>query len=152
MKYAVGRFFLIFLVAGSLAGCSLGRTSFQSPEVRSSERKTAPRVGDTVGSSAPLPPPVEERSAVEILWEVPTEPVDGFILRYGEAHEALSAERRLSIGEIDKIEDRERGKLYRYVIPDVANSQRIFLSISAFKGNTESLPSRVFEVAPGAPE
>jgi hypothetical protein len=95
---------------------------------------------------------VGETSSIEVLWEVPTEPIDGFIVRFGEAHEALTNERRLSLEDIERVEDRERGRLYRYVISDIPNAQRVFLSISAVKGAAESPPSKVFEIAPGVPE
>lgn len=139
----------------SLWGCFSGNTSFQSPEVRSSERSAQKGKGESRGESEhlqPAPDSSAERSSIEILWELPAEPIDGFTVRYGESHEALTTERRLAVSEVEKVEDPVRGKLYRYVIPDIPNSQRLFVSISAFKGETESTPSRVFEVAPGMPE
>jgi hypothetical protein len=88
---------------------------------------------------------------IELLWEVPAEPVDGYIVRYGNFREQLSVEKKVLVGELEKRDDPERGSVYRYVIRGIPSTQRIFLSVATFRGDAVSLPSRVFEVFPGSP-
>ncbi|MFM1849067.1 MAG: hypothetical protein RL417_2541 [Pseudomonadota bacterium] len=148
---AVLRHTVVVTLSVLVWGCSLGGTSFQSPRQGQGGSPTDLRSAGSI-ELTPRRDTVGETSSIEVLWEVPTEPIDGFIVRFGEAHEALTNERRLSLEDIERVEDRERGRLYRYVISDIPNAQRVFLSISAVKGAAESPPSKVFEIAPGVPE
>lgn len=147
-----------FLVVLGLGGCSLSGTAFQSPEQGAGARPQAD--GEKEGEVKHAVPvelralksPSDSLSAIEVVWEVPAEPVEGFIVRYGDAHEALTDERRLTIANLERIEDPARGRLYRYVIEGIPTTRRVFLTIAAFSGGQESPPSKVFEVFPGTPE
>lgn len=156
LKYSLTHVVVWLVVCGLVGGCSLGGTSFQSPEHR--ERSGADKediLASPQGAHVELRPlqlPSETVSAIEVLWEVPTEPVEGFVVRYGQAHEELSVERRLTVADIERVEDPTRGRLYRFVIEGIPTTQRLFLSIAAFNGGQESPPSKVFEVHPGQPE
>lgn len=146
------------IVGGVLSGCSFSGTSFQSFEDGGRSKshvegeKAAVAKQTTAVELRALKSSADSVSAIELLWEVPQEPVEGFIVRYGAAHEALTAERRLAVADIERIEDPSRGRLYRYVIEGIPVTQRVFLTIAAFNGDHESPPSRVFEVFPGEPQ
>ncbi len=157
-RCVIGSVAIGFLAALGLGGCSFSGTTFQSPEQTAGARSEA---GGDKRDEVKLAVPVELRalkspsdslSAIEVVWEVPAEPVEGFIVRYGDAYEALTEERRLAINELERIDDPARGRLYRHVIEGVSTNRRVFLTIAAFSGGQESPPSRVFEVFPGTPE
>ena len=138
-----------------IGGCSFGGTSFESPinkkkaaPIESSEVQ-APEPGSL--SARPVESPLPEITDIEVIWEVPSEPVDGFIVRYGNAREALSVEKRVRVDELQKLDDSERGPVYRYLIRGIPSTERIFLTVTAFKGDAISVPTRVFEIIPGVP-
>jgi len=82
---------------------------------------------------------------VEVTWEVPSEPADGFIIRYGENRTQLSKEVRVSVAELQEERDMEYGPVYRYLIRDAAPESSMFVSIAAVKGDTVSDFSEVVE-------
>jgi hypothetical protein len=72
---------------------------------------------------------------IEITWEVPGEPVDGFVIRYGQSRGALSNEVKIAAGDLREESDPEYGPVYRYLIKDVSNATPLFVSIAAYKGD-----------------
>lgn len=126
MKQVVSALYLAFLV--SVTGCSL----FFG---QSTQRPTATEQG----RAAPSAPVVEKKSSgVEITWEVPSEPVDGFVVRYGENRTNLSKEMTILRSELREERDPQYGPVYRYIIRDVDGKSPIFVSVAAFKGTTLS--------------
>lgn len=77
-------------------------------------------------------------SGVSVTWEVPSEPTDGFIIRYGDDRTQLSKEVTVLTSELREEQDPESGPVYRYIIKNVARNKPIFVSIAAFKGGTIS--------------
>lgn len=71
----------------------------------------------------------------EITWESPSEPVDGFVIRYGEDPKRLDKEVKLSARDLKEEEDPEFGKVFRYVIRNVSPVKPLYVSIAAFKGD-----------------
>lgn len=90
-------------------------------------------------------PPAKSQQGIEVAWKVPSEPVDGYIIRYGETPESLPHETRVSIIEIREEQDPELGPVFRYLIRGVEGSKRLFVSIAAFKGDVVSNFSDVLE-------
>ena len=80
-----------------------------------------------------------------MTWEMPSEPVDGFIIRYGSSPSSLSKEVTISARDIKEERDPEFGPVYRYLIRDVENAQKLFVSIAAVKGQSISNFSDVLE-------
>jgi hypothetical protein len=126
MKQVVAALYLAFLV--SVTGCSL----FFGPN---SQRPSVTEQGRT----APSTPVVEKKSTgIEITWEVPSEPVDGFVVRYGESRTNLSKEMTILRSELREERDPQYGPVYRYIIRDIDGKTPIFVSVAAFIGTTLS--------------
>lgn len=90
--------------------------------------------------------PAKSQQGIEIAWKVPSEPVDGYVIRYGATPDSLQNEVRVSIIEIREEQDPELGPVFRYLIRGVQGSKRLFVSIAAFKGDVVSNFSDVLEV------
>lgn len=89
--------------------------------------------------------PPAKKQGIEITWEVPGDPVDGFIIRYGNVPSALTKEVTISMSDIRQERDPEFGPVFRYLIRDIAPTDKIFVSIAAVKGNEVSNFSEVLE-------
>jgi hypothetical protein len=74
---------------------------------------------------------------------VPSEPIDGFILRYGEKPEELTTEKRITVDSLLREDDPEFGPVYRYTVSDIAPQSALFVSIAAYKGDRLSEFSEV---------
>lgn len=83
-------------------------------------------------------PPSQQTENVEILWQVEENPPEGFILKYGESPELLSAEVRILTSEIEKITDPKFGSVYRFVIKGIQPESKLFVSVASFTGTKES--------------
>lgn len=98
--------------------------------------------------SAKAPANVALGTRIEVIWQIPKDPVDGFIVRYGYTTDAMKFEQRVTTGELDRYEDPKFGFVYRYVLKDIPVEKPVFVSLMAFTGSEQSTPSPVFEVAP----
>lgn len=122
------------------SGCSLfGPTTPNNDAQKALEEKAL--VEAQVAPEAP-------KQGIEVTWEVPSESVDGFIIRYGTSPGSLSKEVTISATDIREEKDPEYGTVYRYLIRDVGNSERLFVSIAAVKGQNISNFSEVLEAQP----
>jgi hypothetical protein len=105
------------------------------------------------GSTKSEPTPKEERQAsasnsslflekkasgVEITWEVPSDPVDGFVIRYGQDRTQLTKEVTLLLSELREERDSQYGSVYRYIVPNLESDGPVYVSVAAFKGETIS--------------
>jgi hypothetical protein len=127
---------LSLLLALTLNACAL----FGSNDSQDSSRTTSkPSEGPSKVEEAPLPASsTSARKMVEgteITWESPSEPVDGFVIRYGEDAKRLDKEVKLSVGDLKEEQDPEFGKVFRYVIRNVSPVKPLYVSIAAFKGD-----------------
>lgn len=86
-------------------------------------------------------------SDIEIVWQIPREYVEGFIIRFGFDKNNLDQQLRVLAKDLEKFEDPEHGFVYRYVIGEIPLGQVVYLSISAFTGEKISKPTDLFEVA-----
>jgi hypothetical protein len=119
------------------SGCSLFHSSPQAGD--SQQRFEEKALVDA--QTAPEAP----KQGIEVTWEMPSEPVDGFIIRYGSSPGTLSKEVTISARDIKEERDPEFGPVYRYLIRDVENAQKLFVSIAAVKGQNVSNFSEVLE-------
>lgn len=119
------------------SGCSL----FQSSPRTSDSSKLIEEKALIEAQSAPEAP----KQGIEVTWETPSEPVDGFIIRYGSSPTSLTKEVTLSATDIREVNDPEYGPVFRYLIRDVENSNKLFVSIAAVKGQSVSDFSEVLE-------
>lgn len=123
-----------------VSGCSL----FGSESPNSSEQQVLQEKAIVEAHVAPEAP----KQGIEVTWEVPSEAVDGFIIRYGKSPDALSKEVTISATEMREERDPEFGPVYRYLIRDVENADQLFVSIAAVKGQSISNFSDVLEAKP----
>jgi hypothetical protein len=97
-------------------------------------------------SSANPAATVQKKSiGLEVVWEVPSEPTDGFVIRYGEDRGNLSKEVTILLSELREEKDPIHGPIYRYVIRDISTTAPIFVSVAAFKDNVISDFSEAIE-------
>lgn len=123
----------------SLSGCSLFESGSPNNEQQAVQERAL--IEAHVAPEAP-------KQGIEITWEVPSEGVDGFIIRYGSSPSSLSKEVTISATDIREERDSEFGPVYRYLIRDVENADRLFVSIAAVKGQNISNFSEVIEAQP----
>jgi len=95
-----------------------------------------------------LAAPDAPKQGIEFTWEVPSESVDGFIIRYGNSPSSLSKEITISATEIREERDPEHGPVYRYLVRDIEETGPLFWSIAAVTGQSISNFSDVLEVKP----
>lgn len=126
---------LPFLATLALAGCSLFGGSASAPAGS----------GSPVGESDL---PIDSRitsvtrkkivDGLAVAWEVPSEPTDGFIIRYGSSPQALDTELSVSVAELRREDDPVYGPVYRYIIEDVPGGKPLYVSIAARRGDSIS--------------
>ncbi len=152
--------FLSFLTL-ALSSCSLftGGSS-ESPEDASDMNQEA-MTGEDLEAPSLSKVPIEELpqsdgsssndtslDKVEILWKIPEEAADGFIMHYGFAADALTYRLRLQTSEIEQYQDPQFGPVFRYIIADLPPEKTVYISLQTIRGDVVSEPSEVFEVAP----
>jgi hypothetical protein len=99
-----------------------------------SKKSVEPKTGTI--ASAPL---VEKKEAgIEVTWEVPSDPVDGFVIRYGEDRTNLSKEATILRSELREERDSQYGPVYRYILRNIPDSGRVYVAVAAFKGDVIS--------------
>jgi hypothetical protein len=135
LGFTMKRFLSLFFVTLSLlaTGCFDQSTTIKAPPA------------DIETDSAVEHAPPAKKQGIEITWEVPGDPVDGFIIRYGNVPSALTKEVTISMSDIRQERDPEFGPVFRYLIRDIAPTDKIFVSIAAVKGNEVSNFSEVLE-------
>lgn len=87
-----------------------------------------------------------EATSVEVIWEVPSKEVEGFVLRYGYSRENLSHEIQLRRDEVESYTDQEFGRVYRYILRDIPSTQPLYLQLANTIGDQTSSFSEVFEL------
>lgn len=125
MKLSRSLLFLLLLLCAS--GCSTFFGSTSSKEKTTSSSDSGPEA--LIQKTA---------TGAEVTWEVPSEPTDGFIIRYGENPARLSKEVKILTAELQEKQDPEYGPVYRYIISDISADNSIYVSIAAFKGDAIS--------------
>lgn len=90
--------------------------------------------------------PGEDLAAVEIVWTVPDEEVDGYVIYYGTEEDRLTDEKRIAIADLSVEESKDHGKVYRYLLQEVPEKQDMYVAVAAFRDELVSERSQVFEV------
>jgi hypothetical protein len=70
-------------------------------------------------------------SSVEILWQVPGEPVEKYHLNYGTDPEHLDQIKEIPAQDLERIDNPVHGTLFRYVLTGVEPGKRFFFTIQA---------------------
>ncbi len=95
-----------------------------------------------------LVPPEREDTLVEIIWEIPEEPVDGYLIHYGVAPHALHKTIRIMVVQLETYDDPRFGKVYRYVLSDAPSNRPVYVALSSIRAQEISEKSPVFKVEP----
>lgn len=98
----------------------------------------APSREDGAGGGISQPIVEKKGAGIEVTWEVPSEPVDGFVIRYGEERTQLVKETTILISELREERDSNFGPVYRYTIRDISSDTPLYVSVAAFKGDVIS--------------
>ena len=85
---------------------------------------------------------------VEILWDVPTNNPEEFILQYGYKDDELENELILARKELEQVNDPGFGLVYRYIIQGIPKNVKIFVRLAEYHKGKEPVFSEIFEVAP----
>ena len=142
--------FISLLLAAGLNGCGwFGSTAAPAPQAEA-ETPTAgaPLPGTPLAVEKLQRPQKSAPTDVEILWEIPQQPVDGFVIRYGFSRSGLDKTVKVKAMDIEKIDDPVHGPVIRYLLKDIPSDKRIYITVSAYSGDKESDASGMFEVAP----
>lgn len=119
----------------SLAG-EVGAEDTASVEIRPAE----------IANSKTQRGEINKSDYVELVWEIPSGSVEGYIIRYGLSREQMTQELKLKADEPQKITSADGIERYRYMLPNIPSDKPIYLSIAAIGPNGESAPTEVFEV------
>ncbi len=124
------------------------QTGFMSPAVAPAKADPQTVTVEVRPSIKNVEPPAAPNTRVEIVWEIPKDSVDGFVIRYGFSRTDLRYSERVQSAELDRMEDPKFGFVYRYVLKNMPPEKTVFVTLAAFTGALESEPSSVFEVVP----
>ena len=129
---------------------------------RPSDYRNVPELENIPDSSVPperKPVPVgveslnESRSRtlsdIEVVWAIPDEKVEGYIITYGFEANQMDRVIKLKSANLEKFEDKNYGFVFRYVLSGIPLSRTVFIAISAYNGTLVSVPSKVFKVTAG---
>ncbi len=86
----------------------------------------------------------DNNSDVEILWLIPDEPTDGFILSYGFSEDKITNDLKLFSDQITVISDPVYKKVYKHILRGFPKNKIIYLQLVAFKNGEFSKPSKIF--------
>ena len=120
-----------------------------NPPLKTNRRGTI--ITDEQSTTVPVeeaPPTPVPNSRIEIIWSIPDQPVDGFVLHYGTEPGQLTSEMKLSIADLEKYQDPERGAVYRYILSNVSPNKPVYVALSSYIGETNSSMSEVQEIRP----
>jgi len=130
--------FSILLVTAPISGCGWLRWSSAS---------STKRAETVVKRPGRVTPPVQKATSdVEVLWEIPTAPVDGFIISYGYGEEEISHRVKVKATELNRYEDHRYGFVYRFILRDIPTDRSLKVVISSFSGDKVSEASKVIVV------
>ena len=144
---------LLLNLLAALSACSFVERNtgslFSSPEGEKGAALATPITSQTTATVPIEGAPAEKPrySNVEVVWAVPPEPVDGFVIHYGLSADNLESQIRVSSGSLNKDQDKQHGEVYRYIVRDVAADKPVFVAIAAYVGDRTSPLSSVQEVS-----
>lgn len=138
---------LIFSVAVCtlVSGCSYIEELYTDAE-KPVEPKEASTPAESASNSERVAP--QTKQGTEIVWIVPSEPVDGFVVRYGPNSDSLTQEVKVPTSQLRPSADPMYGQVYRYVLQGAESMSPVFVSIASFKGEQISEFSAVMEEQP----
>ncbi len=85
-------------------------------------------------------------SDIEVIWQIPETPVEGYVVNYGFEQNNLTKQVRVRSEILEKAEDPKHGFVYRYVLSGIPLNKIVYISISAYNGSSISTSSEIFKV------
>ena len=150
LSHGIAKSISLVAMLCAVSGCSYIQNAsdklFGEKKAPPAEEQTQPPVEETNSSAKISRPPTTQ--GIEVLWEIPKEDVDGFIVRYGFERLHMDHEIKLSKADVAEVNDAEFGKAYRYVIQPTPADKAVYVSIASFKGELVSEFSEVIEEKP----
>jgi len=145
-KYPILRAVCFTFLLLVLGGCGL----FLAPAPKElNDQKTPPKaelLDASADSSQERPTSERNLSDVEVIWAVPGEPVDKYLLRYGFSKESLNLEIEIDASKLEKVQDPAHGEVYHYLINDVPSARTLYLTLISMRNGISSEPSQIFEI------
>jgi hypothetical protein len=85
---------------------------------------------------------------VELIWEIPREPVEGFIIHYGYIDSNKADSVKVLTTELSKFEDKQFGFVYQYILKNIRSDKTLKVAISSFDKDQVSPPSKTEIIEP----
>ncbi|MCB0309743.1 MAG: hypothetical protein KDD42_00830 [Bdellovibrionales bacterium] len=85
-------------------------------------------------------------SNIEIVWEIPEEDVDEYIIRYGYTKDSLDFVKRLVPDQIDRVEEENHGTVFHYILEGFPPQKTVYITLESVKEGSYSAPTEVFVV------
>ncbi len=86
---------------------------------------------------------------VEVMWRVPTDPVEKYYILYGTDESKLDKQVELSVKDIQKIDHPKFGPVFRYELRQVPIDKTLFISLKAENRFGVSAPTPPVRLEPG---
>lgn len=86
------------------------------------------------------------KPGIELIWKAGEDRPDAYVIYYGYSEDNLQFEKSLEVEDVEVIDDKEFGKVNRYLLSGTDPDKATFVSISAVKNSLVSEPSPVMEV------
>jgi hypothetical protein len=147
MKIIITKLSTIFLIL-QLTACSIpGWVPLIGDSDQDQDTHLAPRgsiAPQAIDGSAPqaeqqVAPMEVAADSVELTWEIPKQPVDAYLFRYGTAPDRLDREERVPVARLTKVDDPKFGYVYRHVLEQKEGESPIsYVSIAAIAGSVAS--------------
>ena len=139
-----------FGLCGGLTGCGWFSRNFFSiegepvvpPEVGKTENVPSVSESALEGGSVVLP----SVAGVEIVWQVPTEPVDSYLIDYGEDPNNLTHHLEIGVEHLTRFDHPSQGPVFRYRVAGVDKNKDLYVVMRAknkFGISDPSAPIRV---------
>ncbi len=152
IRSRISNYFLILLILGIASGCSLFEPEFEPFTSQALDEANArPDHPTTPVEVQPALPRDTGEDSIVIKWLVPSEPLDGYVIRYGFSATSLEYEERLSWDKIGTITDTAKGKIFVHDLKGLPTDRTIFVSLAGIKDDKISKPTAIFSVSPTKP-
>ena len=126
-----------------------GQVAAVAPNAATTE---APLLGALPGSGAQrsgVGVPAERVQPVEVMWRVPTDPVEKYYILYGADEAALDKKVELQVKDIQKLDHPKFGPVFRYELRQVPIDKTLFISLQAENRFGVSAPTPPVKLDPG---
>lgn len=133
----------IFLFAGCATLSSGYESTLQTIGLGEEEAKVEPL---PVKESAPTVSPVTPQSKnIELLWHIPTEPVDAYHVIMLDQNGQEIRKYRVSVQKLEKSDHPTHGPVYRYLLPGSSDSASVVIRAENRFGLSEASEPLVVE-------